>query len=111
MSGVALNQAHQTHICQGNFVSLLFVIFVKSWAVIDGGSIQKSLFGSYISFSLTLVLFEIKQNSPPNYDKVSFIPMAVRAKAKIRSRLIAGIAGSNPDESSDIRFLCSLCVV
>ena len=34
------------------------------------------------------------------------IPMALRSKVQVCSRLIAGIAGSNPAEGMDLRLLC-----
>jgi hypothetical protein len=39
------------------------------------------------------------------------IPVSARSKAKVCSRLIAGIAGLNPAEGMDARLLCLLCVV
>ena len=37
--------------------------------------------------------------------------MAVRSTTYASSLLIAGIAGSNPAEGMDVRYLCLLCVV
>ena len=37
--------------------------------------------------------------------------MSVRSKARVRSRLIAGIAGSNSVEGMDFCLLCGLCVL
>jgi hypothetical protein len=39
------------------------------------------------------------------------IPVALRSKAYVRSSLIARVAGLNPAECIDFRFLCLLCVV
>ena len=36
---------------------------------------------------------------------------AVRSKANVDNSLIGGIAGSNPAEGMDVRFLCLFCVV
>ena len=37
------------------------------------------------------------------------MPVVVRSKASVCSRLIAGIVGSNPGESKDVRVLHLLC--
>ena len=39
------------------------------------------------------------------------IGVAVRSKAQIYSRSIAGITGSNPVEGTNVRILCLSCVV
>jgi len=36
---------------------------------------------------------------------------AVRFKANVGNSLIGGIAGSNPADGMDVRFLCLLCVL
>jgi hypothetical protein len=38
------------------------------------------------------------------------MPVAVRSKTYLCSRLIAGIAGSNPTEGMEVRPLCLCCV-
>jgi hypothetical protein len=38
-------------------------------------------------------------------------PVAVRPKAKVCGRSMAGIAGSNPVESMDVRLMCLFCAV
>ena len=53
----------------------------------------------YIAFGLTAIT-----------DKSS-IQISVPSKASVRSRSIAGIAGSNSAEGVDVRLLCLLCVV
>jgi len=37
--------------------------------------------------------------------------VALQSKARVRSRLIAGNAGSNPAKSTYVRLSCLLCVV
>jgi hypothetical protein len=39
------------------------------------------------------------------------VPVAVRSKAQICGRSIAGTTGVNPAEGMGVRFLCLLCVV
>jgi hypothetical protein len=39
------------------------------------------------------------------------IKMSLQSKAYVRSRLIAGIAGSNSVEGMNVRLLCLLCVL
>jgi hypothetical protein len=41
----------------------------------------------------------------------SLIPVTMRSKAQVWSRLIAGIPGSIRADDMDIRLLCSFCVV
>jgi hypothetical protein len=42
---------------------------------------------------------------------LELIPVALRSKAQAFSRLVSGIAGSNPVEGMDICLLCLLYVV
>jgi len=37
--------------------------------------------------------------------------MTMRSKAYVYNLLIAGVAGSSPDEGMNVRVLCLLCVV
>jgi hypothetical protein len=39
------------------------------------------------------------------------IPLAEWSKAQVYSRLIVGIAGSNPAQGMDVGILCLLCFV
>jgi len=45
------------------------------------------------------------------YERTPAILVAARSKAEVCSRSIAGIAGSNPVEGTDVRLLCLLCSV
>jgi hypothetical protein len=50
------------------------------------------------------------RNSAKEMHRISHIPVAVRYKAYVCGRLIAGIPGSNPGEGI-VRLYCLLCVV
>ena len=46
-----------------------------------------------------------------SYGNITPIPVAVRSESSVCGLRIVVIAGSNPAEGMDIRFLCLLCVV